>query len=38
MLASAVGFLCYGGLPVWFILMGRHFLSGKLAVAAGALA
>lgn len=38
MLASAIGFICYGGLPVWFILMGRLFLSGRLAVTPAALA
>lgn len=36
MLVMVVGFVCYGGLPVWFILMGRLFLSGRFQVSAAA--
>jgi hypothetical protein len=28
----ALGFISYAGLPVWFILMGRLFLSGRLVM------
>jgi hypothetical protein len=33
-----MGFISYAGLPFWFILMGRAFLSGRIPLVAAAVA
>jgi len=36
MVVFLLGFISYAGLPVWFILVGRLFLTARLAMPAGA--